>query len=139
MAEAEIVIYRRGEEVTKAPKRLPPELLQIIMLDDMQVALTKLNKHFEKEEFEGYEDFEILSCAEHVEAFWPLVPWIASSFYNKGPDKAYININNRGKWIELEIGESAKCNHSGADMRQILILYKCDPGNTATITVLGKY
>ncbi|GAI82657.1 unnamed protein product [marine sediment metagenome] len=53
MPENEIVIYRRGKEVTKAPKRLPPELLQIIMLDDLQVALTKLNKHWEKTEFQG--------------------------------------------------------------------------------------
>ncbi|MBA7636230.1 hypothetical protein ES703_43846 [subsurface metagenome] len=139
MPENEIVVYERGKEVTPVPKRIPPELLQIIMLDDIQVALIKLNKHWEKTEFEGYQDFEILSCKEHVQTLWPLTPWINSFLFNKGPDKAYVNINDKGNWIELEKGESTKCDHSGADRRQGLIFYKCDPGKTATVTVVGKY
>ncbi|MBA7556820.1 hypothetical protein ES705_49540 [subsurface metagenome] len=41
--EDEIVIYKRGE-VTPAsiPKRIPPELLQIIALDDLKVAASRV-------------------------------------------------------------------------------------------------
>lgn len=135
MPDSEIVVYKRGE----IQKKIDPTILQFVMLDDIEVALTKLNEHFKKEEFQGYEDFEILLCTEIEGAIWPIPPWITAFFLNKGPDKAYVNINHRGKWIELENGESTRCDHAGADMRIGLVLYKCDPGETATVTALGKY
>lgn len=144
MAKDEITIYRRGKEVTKAPKRIPPELLQIIMLDDIQVALTKLNKHFEKEEFEGYEYSETISVTDKTQSKtligdWPFAPLIAAYFFNNGDGKAYIAINYPGDWIELEKGEGARLNHAGADRRIDLIHYKCDAGETASVRVVGKY
>ncbi|GAJ05588.1 unnamed protein product, partial [marine sediment metagenome] len=45
MAEDEIVVYKRGEVVTPPiPKIIPPELLQIIMLDDLKVAVSRVAK-----------------------------------------------------------------------------------------------
>ncbi|GAI60676.1 unnamed protein product, partial [marine sediment metagenome] len=104
MAENEIIVYERGKEVTKAPKRLPPELLQIIMLDDMQVALTKVNKHLEKAEFEGVVDPRTLSVTDKLQKIslihdWPFTPWITAYFFNDGPNTAYLSINYIFDWI----------------------------------------
>lgn len=144
MPENEIVIYRRGQEVTKAPKRLPPELLQIIMLDDIQVALTKVNKHLEKAEFEGEVDPRTLSVTEKIGGIalihdWPFTPWITAAFYNEGPDAAYIAINYTFDWVLLKKGEKADLNFSKSDKRIQFIHYKCDAGETASVRVVGKY
>ncbi|MBA7628603.1 hypothetical protein ES703_36098 [subsurface metagenome] len=46
MSEGEIVIYKRGEiaqpPMPPVPKRIDPQLLQIIMLDDLKVAASKV-------------------------------------------------------------------------------------------------
>lgn len=43
MPEDEITIYKRGEVIPPPiPKRIPPELLQIIMLDDLKVAANRV-------------------------------------------------------------------------------------------------
>ena len=119
-------------------------LLQLIMLDDLQVALAKLNKHFEKEEFEGYEDPRTLSVTDQVQSIrligdWPFAPWIAGYFFNDGPGKAYIALNYRADWIPLNKGEDARVDHAGGDRRIEFIYYKCDPGETATVRAIGKY
>lgn len=141
MSDDEIVIYDRGKEVEK---RLNPMLLQIIMLDDIQVALSKLNQHFKKEEFEGYEFFRTLPVTDQIQSItligdWPFAPLISAYFFNKGEQKAYIQVNYPGEWFELEKGESAQISHAGANRRIEIIYYKCDDGETASVSVLGKY
>jgi len=152
MPENEIVIYRRGKEVTKAPKRLPPELLQIILLDDLQVALTKVNKHLEKAEFEGEVDPRTFAVTGQIQGLalihdWPFVPWITAAFFNDGdistdpPGEvtAYIAINYTFDWLQLKKGESLNIDLSKSDKRIQFIHYRCNVGETASVRVVGKY
>ncbi|GAI68454.1 unnamed protein product [marine sediment metagenome] len=147
----EIVIYKRGEVVTPPPppmppipKIIPPELLQIIVLDDIQVALTKVNKHLEKAEFEGVVDPRTFAVTDEMRGIalihdWPFTPWITASFFNDGPNRAYIALNYIFDWASLEKGESANMDFSRSDRRIQFVHYKCDAGEKATVRVIGKY
>ncbi|MBA7586337.1 hypothetical protein ES708_28335 [subsurface metagenome] len=144
MAEDEIVVYERGKEVTPVPKRIPPELLQIIVLDDIQVALTKVNKHLEKAEFEGEVDPRTLSITDEIQGLalihdWPFTPWITASFYNDGLDTAYIAINYIFDWVPLKKGENLTIDFSKSDKRIQFIHCRCDAGEKASVRVIGKY
>ena len=145
MSEDEIVIYKRGEEVTKAPKRLPPELLQIIMLDDIQVALSELNQHNKKEEFQGgLIDERKLEVTDKVQSMtfigdWPHVPLIDAFFINDGDKRAYIGINHTGEYFTMEPGETRTVDRAGAEERIALIFYWSDNGETTSVRVNGEY
>lgn len=144
MAEDEIVVYERGKEVTPVSKRIPPELLQIILLDDVQVALTKVNKHLEKAEFEGVVDPRTFAVTDEMKGIalihdWPFTPWITASFFNDGPNRAYIALNYIFDWASLEKGESANMDFSRSDKRIQFVHYKCDAGEKASVRVIGKY
>lgn len=154
--EDEIVIYKRGEVATPPPmpipKRIPPELLQIIVLDDIQVALTKINKHLEKAEFEGYLDPRVLSVSEETQGIslindWPFTPWVSASFFNDGdvstdpPGEVtvYIAVNLTFDWVPLKKGESIDMDFPKSDKRIQFIHHRCDTGKTASVRVVGKY
>jgi len=144
MPEDEIVVYERGKEVAPVPKRIPPELLQIIMLDDIQVALTKVNKHLEKAEFEGVVDPRTLSVTDKIQRItlihdWPFTPWICAYFINDGPSTARIAINYRGDEFEMRVGETRTIDHAHADERIGIIYFICDPGETASVRAEGHY
>ena len=144
MAEDEIVVYERGKEVTPVPKRIPPELLQIIMLDDIQVALSKVNKHLEKAEFEGVVDPRTLSATDKLQALaplydWPFTPWISAYFINDGPDTARLAINEPLNQFDVRPNETITLDHSHADERIGIIYYICDAGKTASVRVTGQY
>jgi len=141
----EITIYKRGEVVpAPIPKTIPPELLQIIMLDDLRVEVSRVNKHLEKAEFEGVVDPRTLSVTEEIQEIalihdWPFTPWITAAFFNDGPNRAYIALNYSFDWGPLEKGESANMDFSRSDKRIRFIRYKCDAGETASVRVIGKY
>ncbi|MBA7661349.1 hypothetical protein ES703_69364 [subsurface metagenome] len=144
MPENEIVVYERGKEVTKAPKRLPPELLQIIMLDDIQVALTKVNKHLEKAEFEGVLVPWTLSATDEIQHIAPIftppdIPWISAYFINDGPDEVEIGINAPYDRFVINPAETITVNRAHADERINIIYYICNPGETASVRVVGEY
>lgn len=140
MAEDEIVVYKRGE----VQKKIDPTIIQFVMLDDIRVGLNKLNEHFKKDEFEGYEDSRTLSVTEKTEALNlvrepPFTPWITGYAFNDGPNTAYIAINYKAEWITIKNKESSEFDHKGADRRIEHIQYRCDPGETAMVRILGKY
>ena len=145
MPENEIVIYRRGKEVTKAPKRLPPELLQIIMLDDIQVALSKLNQHNKKEEFQGgLIDERTLEVTDRVQSMtfigdWTCAALINAFFINDGDKTAYIGINHTDEYFTIKPGETRTVDRAGAEERIALIFYWSDNGETTSVRVNGEY
>ncbi|MBA7599354.1 hypothetical protein ES703_06386 [subsurface metagenome] len=145
MPENEIVVYERGREVTKAPKRLPPELLQIIMLDDIQVALSKLNQHHKKREFQGgLIDERTLEVTDRVQSMtfigdWPRAPLINAFFINDGTKRAYIGINHTGEYFTMEPGETKTVDRVGAEERISGIFYWSDKGEETSVRVNGEY
>lgn len=66
-------------------------------------------------------------------------PWITATFFNAGPDTAYIAINNPDNPTKLLKGESSFYDYSFAQRRIEIIFYKTDPGGQALIRVEGKY
>lgn len=143
MAESEITIYERGSP--EVQKRIDPALLQAITFDDMLVALNRVNQHLEKAEFKGEVDPRVLAVTATIgelklEENWPFTPWITASFFNDGPNTAYIAINRFfAEWIELRTGEGITIDFAKSDKRIRFINHRCNVGNTASVRVVGKY
>lgn len=139
MAEDKVVIYERGE----VENRIDPKVLELILLDDLQVGISKLNRHMEKAEFKGRLDPRTIPVTEITGAItliavWPFSPWITASFHNDGPDTAYILINY-GDYIPLKKDDGINMDFARGDERIYLIRYRCDRGETASVRVVGKY
>ena len=144
MSDNEIVIYRRGQEHSIQKRMDLPPIVQLVVLDDLQVAINRLNRHLEKQEFTGEEYSHDLACTEQEQVIsitkdWPFMPYVRAHFWNYGPDKAYVAVNYNGDWIPLVKGAQHNVDHTGADERIQRIYYKCDPGETASVQVVGKY
>jgi hypothetical protein len=69
----------------------------------------------------------------------PNTALVSASFFNDGPDPAYISINNPDTWLKLNKGESQDVTALGGQRRIEIIYYKTDPTQSATIRVNGKY
>ena len=144
MADDGVVVYKRGEPSVPGLEDNIGAILQAVALDDLKVEFYKLNKHLEKQEFEGGEEQRLLSVTEKVEiisflVYSPFSPLIKLSLHNYGPDTAYYRLNELGDWIPLKMNETDQVNYSGADRRIELLSYKCALGETASVRVLGKY
>lgn len=134
----EIVIKR-----TQIEKRIPG-LLDFIALDDIQVELRRMNKHFEKSEFQGIVDPRTINATDSVGFIdlievAPYTPWISASAHNYGLNTVYLSINNQFYWIPLRINEGHNFDFAKSDQRISEIYYKCDSGETATVQINGKY
>jgi hypothetical protein len=110
-----------------------------------QVAqLARIRKALEREQFEGRLSKKTLSLTGEVDYIDlleepPHKAWITATFYNDGADTAYIAINKDYDYSELRISEELPVDFSHADERIRRIYYKCDPGETASVRVVGKY
>ena len=69
----------------------------------------------------------------------PYAPLITATFHNDGPNSAFIAINNPDEFLELNKGDSRIVSMSGGERRIEFIFYRCNPGETATVRVDGKY
>ncbi len=140
MVNDKVVVYKRGEVET----RIDPKVLELILLDDLQVGISKLNRHLEKAEFEGKLIPRTLPVTDKLQQVvvvdeYPFVPWICAYFINDGPDTARLAINYRNDLFELKMNETVTINHANADERIRIIYHICDPGETASVRVKGQY
>jgi hypothetical protein len=69
----------------------------------------------------------------------PYVPWITASFYNEGPDTAFLSLNYPDNAVPLKAKETWNVGFTGANRRLEVIFYKTDPGKSALVRVVGKY
>ncbi len=139
MAEGEVVVYKRGE----VQKRIDPTILQFVMLDDIQVALSKVNRHLGKAEFEGILDPRVLSATDELQELapaydWPFTPWICAYFINDGPDEVVIVIND-SEAFTMKLKETQTIDQTHANERIRVIYYKCNPGESASVRVRGQF
>lgn len=126
------------------PEKGVPELLDFVAKDDIQVELRKLNKHMEKQEFKGLVDSRTLNVTAQLQSIpldleWPLEPWITATAHNYGPNTAFLSINTDFDWVPLRIGEGHNFDFSGSEKRIFLIYHRCNPAETATVQINGKY
>ena len=69
----------------------------------------------------------------------PYTPLITATFYNDGPNSVFIAINNPAELLRLNKDDSRIVSMSGGERRIEFIFYKCNPGESATVRVDGKY
>jgi hypothetical protein len=151
----EEVIYKRGQPPTAADKRIEP-ILQSILADDMQVALArqialmeKINQHWEKTEFEGkvdplLEGGRLLLVTDQEQAIsllhrFPNKRWISGTFHCEGPNTVYIKVDRDTDWTPVRAGRHYDLDFGGSPTRIELLRFRCDPGETANLTVIGIY
>lgn len=107
-------------------------------------AATPMAQSYAAQVYSGLTDSRVLEADEKLKwinlaDFPPFTPWIAASFFNDGPDSAYIAINNPDEMLELKKGENQYVNLSFAERRIEVIFYKTAPGKKAGVRVEGKY
>ena len=139
----EIVIKREQAGSSQIEKRIPG-LLEVIALDDILVELRKMNKQFAKSEFQGLMDPRTLDVKHSEQSmdlinYFPFTPWISAAAVNRGPNMAYLAINEDEHWIPLPSGEGHNFDFSLSENRIRIIYYKSDPGGRASVQINGKY
>jgi hypothetical protein len=119
-------------------------LLQIVLMDDMSRNLRHIRESQDRENFQGLIDEKTLNCTSTVawvdlKRVHPYTPWHKATFYNSGPDTAWISINNAKEWKELGKNDTWEVDLSKADRRMEVIYYKSATGETAAVTATGKW
>jgi len=69
----------------------------------------------------------------------PYTPWISATFSNGGPHSVFIAVNNPDQLTEIDVGGSIEVDMTGASRRIEFVFYKCNIGETASVTAVGKY
>lgn len=135
----QIKVVEDGKEVVR------PDVIAAVTQLASLAQLVKIRKSLEKEGFEGKEDPRTFSATGTIQYIslihdYPYTPWATAYFYNDDPSNAvYISINNPWDWNEIKSGEDSFKDRLKADKRIELVYYKCDPGGTASVRVVGKY
>ena len=118
-------------------------LLQFIAADDTAVALSKISKHMEMQESEGnIDEINVGATPQEQTVDFrgdPLVPWITASLYNNGPNTVYLMFNYQDNIVSLRNGQGMDVDFTISKLKLELIRYWCNAGETAQVTVKGKY
>ena len=93
----EIVVSRRELE-RREQNVIDTELLKFIALDDIQVALNKINKSLKVSQFQGGAATITLNADEkyrYIVLFhvYPYTPLFTAHFFNDGPDGVFVSVN----------------------------------------------
>lgn len=128
-------------------KIVGPELEAVTQLVTQLASLAQLariRKSLEKEEFEGKIDDRTLNANDQLQYIdlikrHPNTPWATAFCLNDGPNSVYITINDVYPTTPIRIAEGASFDYIKADRRVEVLYYWCDPGNTASVRVKGKY
>lgn len=145
----DVVIYRRNNTVVgktgaEIEKRIDPSWLQVILMDDLQVAISRMNEHFKREEYIGI-SFPLTLTVTDQPLFYrfvednPYIPLFSADLVNRGGQSAFISINRDFYEFELPAGQSVTINRKGAEKRIEVLHYRCNTGLTTTVIVNGKY
>ena len=113
-------------------------MVVIPMLPIVQSA----QKYFTSQSYQGDVETRVLNATRTLQwlDFTNICPYLISAFFiNRGPNKVYIGINEFEDWLEIWPGETRTVSHVGADKRIVIIYYRCDPGQTATVELEGHF
>lgn len=115
-----------------------------VRLDDIYVALNKMNKHSKRQEFEGknvtifLNSTDVRQDVQILKVIDPYVPWISAFIVNRGPFNIMIGINEP-KYFTIQMRGTRRVDHSNADERIHTIFYICNAGDTALAEVTGYW
>lgn len=138
----EIVVSRRELE-RREQNEIDTELLKFIALDDIQVALNKINKSLKVTQFQGGAGVITLNADEKYRyiVLWhvyPYTPLFTAHFFNDGPDEVFVSVNGEAD-MPLKKGANALYDFIKAERKIEVISYYCDPGETASVRVGAKW
>ena len=138
----DIVVSRREVE-RQEQNVIDTELLKFIALDDIQVALSKINKSLKLTQFQGGAGTITLNANEkykYIVLFhvYPYTPLFTAHFVNKGPDGVFVSVNGEPD-TPLKKDEDALYDFIKAERKIEVISYYCDPGETAIVPVGAKW
>lgn len=139
------LVIRKGMTVEETLGSQDLNLVQFTLLDDMARSLRNIRESQEREDFQGLIDEKTLSCTSAVAITrllqeHPYTAYHKASFYNQGPDTAFISINNAKDWKEVGKSDTWEVDLSKADRRIEAIFYKCAAaGQTAAVIATGKW
>ena len=142
MSERELVSYET--EKTIDTKRINPQVLQIIYLDEISSNLEEIKESLRREHIRGRIEERTLSANGKVQyldllVVYPRISYAVAILSNSGPDAVQFSLNIFDDWNILQINESITIDFTKANRRIDLIYYKCQAGETASLVVRGKY
>lgn len=106
--------------------------------------LAKIRKAVEQQNFQGIEDPRN-AIAVTDEEQWidlrsaPKYPWISMFVYNDGPKTVYIAINDPTLPIRVVPKSTRTFDHANSPKKIEMVYYYCNPGETATLDIIGQY
>lgn len=102
-------------------------------------AATPMAQSYAAQAYVGSTDYHVLEADGQLRWISLSTPWITATFFNDGPDSAYVAVNNPDAMVELKKGESQYADFSFAQRRIEILFYKTDLGKRARVRVEGKY
>jgi hypothetical protein len=131
-------IIEEGKEVVR------PDVVDAVTQLAVLGQLSKIRASLARQEIEGKEDPRILEATDEPKNIslvkdFPFTPWVYAYIVNDGPDTAIIAIDDRYKEFPMGVNETLTVSRTHTDRRIQTIYYHCDPGETASIRVLGQY
>ena len=127
-------------EYTEERKKVKPDVLQTALLDEIAERLLHVERMLAEEKPEGVvEPIEPVSVTEtlrRVKA--PFKPWFSVSIVNDGPNDVYVIVNSEKsfEWHRVPVGETYKVDMKRPAIKDVLL--KCEPGETASVRVVGS-
>jgi len=138
----DIVVSRREIE-RREQNEIDTELLKFIALDDIQVALSKINKSLKLSQLQGGSATITLNADEKYRyiVLWhvyPYTPLFTAHFFNDGLDGVFVSVNGEPD-IPLKKGENSLVDFIKAERKVEVISYYCALGETASVRVGAKW
>lgn len=129
------------EQVKEEIIKIKPEI-ETVLLDDISRGIRKILTHLEETTPDGVTvelPEKTVTATETINLLrdYPYRPLRKIYFYNKGPDTAYIRINDDGKEVSIENRENIVVERPKATIEFFTL--RVDSGNTATIRPKGFY
>ena len=138
------------KELTKVDDDLgiePSDMMMIVMMmivASVMAGVGLLLTQQRAQAYQGLTDSRTLNATPTTQ--WinlisdpPYTPWMSASFFNDGPNEAFIGINNPNELIEIASGESLDADMASAQRRIELVFWKCNAGTAASVRAIGKY
>lgn len=123
--------------------------MMVIVGSLMTTVVTPVAQQLQAQAYTGMTDERRLNCTPTMQ--WlnlisgpPYVGWISATFYNDGPDSAFIGVNNPNELVELMADPNAEregyqVSMVGASRRIEFVFYRSNLGERASVRGVGKY
>jgi hypothetical protein len=118
--------------------------MMAMMVSFMTTVVSPMAQQLQAQSYRGLTDDRTLNATPTLQ--WinlisdpPYSPWISASFFNDGPNSAFIAINNPAELTEIDKGGSLEVSMAGGQRRIEFVFYKCNLGENTSVRVIGKY